>query len=204
MIAGIDEAGKGSVIGPLIVCGFACEEDKIPLLREMGVRDSKKIQKKKRELIAKDLMRRFDYRILAISAKEINTRMETETINEILRDCCLKLIKEIDAKIFYVDSFDVKPERLSKWLEERTSKKVFAVHKGEQYEVVAAASIIAKYERDRLIEKLKEEFGDFGSGYPSDKKTVEWLKENLNAEIVRRKWKTLLKVNQKRLSDYAL
>jgi len=204
MIAGIDEAGKGSVIGPLIVCGFACEEDEIPLLREMGVRDSKKIQKKKRELIAKELMRRFDYRILVISAKEINRRMETETINEILRDSCLKLIKEINAQIFYVDSFDVKPERLGKWLEERTSKKVFAVHKGERYEVVAAASIIAKYERDRLIEKLKEEFGDFGSGYPSDKRTIEWLRENLNAEIVRRKWKTLLKVNQKRLSDYAL
>ena len=204
MIAGIDEAGKGSVIGPLVVCGFACEENEIPLLRELGVRDSKKIQKKKREHIAKELMKRFDYKILVISAREINRKMETETINEILRDCCLKLIEEINAQIFYVDSFDVKPERLSKWLEERTSKKVFAIHKGERYEVVAAASIIAKYERDRLIEELKKEFGDFGSGYPADRKTVEWLKENSNAEIVRRKWKTLLKVNQKRLSDYAL
>uniref|UniRef100_A0A7C3UI57 Ribonuclease HII n=1 Tax=Geoglobus ahangari TaxID=113653 RepID=A0A7C3UI57_9EURY len=204
MIAGIDEAGKGSVIGPMVVCVFACEENEITTLRELGVKDSKKIQKKKRELIAKELMKRFDYRILVISAKEINRRMETETINEILRDSCLRLIDEIDAQIFYIDSFDVNPERLSKWFKERTSKKVFAIHKGERYEVVAAASIIAKYERDRLIEELKKEFGDFGSGYPSDKKTVEWLKENSNAEIVRRKWKTLLKVNQKRLSDYAL
>ena len=204
MIAGIDEAGKGCVIGPLVVCGFACEESEIPLLREIGVKDSKKIRKKRREDIAKELMERFNYKTIVIDAKEINRRMETETINEILRDCCLRLVRDIDAEIFYVDSFDVNPNRLSKWLEERTSKKVFAVHKGERYEVVAAASIIAKYERDRIIERLKEEFGDFGSGYPADKKTVEWLKRNPHSEIVRRKWKTLSKIRQKRLSDYAV
>ncbi len=130
--------------------------------------------------------------------------MENETINDILRDCCLKLIKSLNADLTYVDSFDVKAERLKAELENKSSKRVVAMHKGERIEVVAAASIIAKYYRDKIIDELKSKFGDFGSGYPSDRKTIEWLKRDLNYElnIVRKKWKTLKRLNQKTLSDF--
>ncbi len=204
IVAGIDEAGKGSVIGPLVVCGFRCKDDEVDLIREIGVRDSKKIQREKREKIAKILMDTFDYEIIILSAEEINERMENETINDILRDCCLKLIKNLNADLTYVDSFDVKAERLKAELENKSSKRVVAMHKGERIEVVAAASIIAKYYRDKLIDELKSKFGDFGSGYPSDRKTIEWLKRDLNYElnIVRKKWKTLKRLNQKTLSDF--
>ncbi len=206
MLAGIDEAGKGSVIGPLVVCGLKCKEEEVEKLRELGVRDSKKLQRKKRDAIAKSLIKLFEYELFVLNADELNRRMERETINEILKECYSEIIKKLNADVIYVDSFDVKPERLGRELEKITSKRVIAMHRGERKEIVAAASIIAKHWRDRIIKGLKKEYGDFGSGYPSDKKTVQWLRENLNKienlDIVRKKWKTLKRINQKTLSDF--
>ncbi|HIH37013.1 MAG TPA: ribonuclease HII, partial [Methanocellales archaeon] len=51
-IAGVDEAGKGPVIGSMIVAGVMVQEDMLPVLEGMGVRDSKAISPKKREFLA--------------------------------------------------------------------------------------------------------------------------------------------------------
>lgn len=196
MKAGIDEAGKGCVIGPLIVAGVACDcED---FLRDLGVRDSKKLSHKRREELAVKIREVAKVEIIKISAERLNELMEVKNLNEILRDAYAEIIMKINPSFVYVDSSDVKPERLSNYLKTLTGVEVLAEHKAdEKYPLVSSASIIAKVEREKEIKKLKEEFGDFGSGYSSDLKTLSFLKNQKSLPpCVRKKWKTLKKLGQ--------
>jgi len=205
-IAGIDEAGKGPVIGPLVVCGVACDEKLLRKLPELGVRDSKKLTPRKRKEIAEKLKRILDWEVEIIQPTDLDRMMEEETINEILKETCAKIISKLNPDVVFIDSFDVKPERLAKDLEGMAGCKVVAKHRGESEPIVAAASIIAKHTRDEIIEGLKGKYGDFGSGYASDERTRKWLEENLKRgdlpEIVRKKWKTVDRMKQKRLMDF--
>ena len=200
-IAGIDEAGKGPVIGPLVVCGVLCEEKEVEALKKLGVKDSKKLSPERRREIAEKLKRLVKYEVIVISPQELNSKMERMTLNEILKDVCAKIISKLNPDIVFVDSFDVKPERLENELKQLTGKEVIAMHEGEREVIVAAASIIAKCLRDEMIEELKRKYGDFGSGYASDEKTRRWLEDQIKKgeipEIVRKKWKTVEKIRQK-------
>ncbi len=205
-IAGIDEAGKGPVIGPLVVCGVACDEKLLKKLPELGVRDSKKLTPKKRKDIAEKLKKILDWEVVVIQPADLDRMMEEKTINEILKETCVKIISKLNPDVVFIDSFDVKPERLAKDLEGMAGCKIIAKHRGESEPIVAAASIIAKHTRDEIIEGLKGKYGDFGSGYASDERTRKWLEENLKKgdlpEIVRKKWKTVDRMKQKKLIDF--
>ena len=77
----------------------------------------------------------------------------------------------------------------------------------EKYPIVSAASIVAKHERDRLIEELKSKLGDFGSGYPSDSKTRRFLMELMRSRgidnpYIRSSWRTLAKIAQRKLDEF--
>ncbi|WP_290901817.1 ribonuclease HII [Ferroglobus sp.] len=200
-IAGIDEAGKGPVIGPLVVCGVLCEEKEVEALKKLGVKDSKKLSPERRREIAEKLKRLVKYEVIVISPQELNSKMERMTLNEILKEVCAKIISKLNPDVVFVDSFDVKPERLEDELKQLTGKEVIAMHEGEREVIVAAASIIAKCLRDEMIEELKRKYGDFGSGYASDEKTRRWLEDQIKKgeipEIVRKKWKTVEKIRQK-------
>ena len=200
-IAGIDEAGKGPVIGPLVVCGVLCEEKEVEALKKLGVKDSKKLSPERRREIAEKLKRLVKYEVIVISPQELNSKMERMTLNEILKEVCAKIISKLNPDVVFVDSFDVKPERLENELKQLTGKEVIAMHEGEREVIVAAASIIAKCLRDEMIEELKRKYGDFGSGYASDEKTRRWLEDQIKKgeipEIVRKKWKTVEKIRQK-------
>lgn len=207
-IAGIDEAGKGPVIGPLVVGIFCCDRGELRELKKIGVKDSKKLSVKKREELAEKIKRVGEAKILKIQADELDELMGNKTINEILKDCYAKLIRKVDADLYILDSPDVIPERIAKELESLTNKKINAYHKAdENHEVVAAASIIAKVERDREIEKIKKIIGDFGSGYASDNKTINFLKEYLKVHgklpiHARKRWKTSFNLMQKNLDEF--
>ena len=201
MKAGIDEAGKGCVIGPLVVAGIACDCD---LLSELGVKDSKKLQQKKREEIAEKLYEIGVIRVVKIDAEKLDELMGHKTINEILKDCYAEIIRHLKPELAYVDSPDVRPDRLSKELEEMTGVKVVAEHKAdEKYLIVAAASILAKVEREKEVERLKERFGDFGSGYASDPRTREYLRQLIMwgklPSCVGKRWKTISNLRQQTL-----
>lgn len=199
-IAGVDEAGKGPVIGPLVVCGVACDETLLKKLSELGVKDSKKLTPKRRREIAEKLKEFVDWEVIVIQPAELDRMMEEKTINEILKETCAKIISKLNPDVAFVDSFDVKPERLAKELEGMAGCRVVAKHCGEEEPVVAAASIIAKCLRDEMVEKLKEKHGDFGSGYASDERTRRWLEERMRRgevpDIVRKRWKTVEKMRQ--------
>ena len=192
---GLDEAGRGPVIGPLVVAMLCATND---AMREIGARDSKTLSPASRERIFQHIRgsaSRYSYKIIGV--QEINRKMETITLNQIEEEAYVSLIAQSGcAGTHYVDSFDVNEHRLTARLSSLTGKNVLCRHKADTlFPVVSAASIIAKVVRDSEIEKLKRVYGDFGSGYPSDPRTVAFLERSISSntdltDIVRVHWET--------------
>ncbi|MCS7144542.1 MAG: ribonuclease HII [Archaeoglobaceae archaeon] len=204
MKAGIDEAGKGCVIGPLVIAGVAC--DKEDYLRSIGVKDSKKLSQKKREELAEKIRKVSKVEVIKIPAEKLDEMMESKTINEVLKESYAEIIKKLKPEVAFVDSPDVKPERLASQLKEMTGIEIVAEHKADdKYPLVSSASIIAKVEREKEIEMLKQSCGDFGSGYASDPRTIAYLKNLKEIPFfVRKKWRTIEKLSQRSLTDFKL
>jgi ribonuclease HII len=120
-------------------------------------------------------------------------------LNEIEKIAVNRIISDSNPSICFIDSMDVKPERLASELETITPDvKVVAEHKADdRYPIVSAASIVAKVERDRAIQDIKKEYKDIGSGYPSDPKTIKFLKTIPPGELpdfIRRSWATVKRI----------
>ena len=207
-VLGIDEAGRGPVIGPLIVAGVVIPDEKVQILERMGIKDSKKLSPTRRKVLARKLKNMFEYETVEITARDIdNLRAREVNLNEIEKIAMLKIIAKLDTDCIIIDSVDVKPKRLEKEIKSIVGDvKVVSEHKADdKYIQVAAASIIAKNERDMVIEQLKKEYrkiGEVGSGYPSDPKTKKFL-ENFTydemPEIVRKSWKTVQNYKDKEM-----
>lgn len=190
---GIDEAGRGPVIGPMIIA-MVCADDR--RLERLGVRDSKTLSPATRERLYDKIMEASEkVAIESVSPAEINAAMKTTTLNEIEYQHYLKLIVKTTGNV-YLDCFDVLTGRAEERFLVETGRKVKCEHKADQkYPAVSAASIIAKVTRDREIEKLKEKYGETGSGYPSDPLTISFLRKALAekvdiSDIVRTAWST--------------
>ena len=188
--AGLDEAGRGSLLGNLVVAIVVCNEEQETFLKKSGVKDSKRISPQKREKLY-ELIRSTCLYInsISISSREIdNLREGGKTLNQIELDAFLGLcsgyedIKKCD---IYVDSVDVKCERFGKHFTLLTDHEVFSKHKADSlYICVSAASIVAKVLRDRNMQEIRSEMAkiaqnefDVGSGYPSDTKTKKFVKK---------------------------
>lgn len=211
MICGIDEAGRGPVIGPMVVAGVQVEDEDI--LKGLRIRDSKKCTPRRRERLAKIIKERAkDVHIVILSAEEIDKLRESKTMNEIEIDVFYKVMAALKSHTYYVDSADVDERRFANRLKEKLEfdAKIISRHKAEEeFVVVAAASIIAKTTRDRCIREIERELRKkldipVGSGYPSDPITRKFLEEWIKRfgklpPHVRRSWKTIQKLSQTRL-----
>lgn len=205
IIAGIDEAGRGPVLGPLVIALYSCQSENESKINALCKKDSKQLSAKQREEIFEQIKKLGKINFVELSAETLNKLMEKETLNEIEAMYIAKLIKalsgEVSVKIDLPDRYSwVFAKRMARY----GIKKYEAEHKAdENHPIVAAASICAKVIRDRKIEEIKSEVGDFGSGYPSDAKTVSFLKnkENLKKaeKYIRKKWKTLENIKQTKL-----
>jgi ribonuclease HII len=213
IIAGVDEAGRGCVIGPLVIAAVSIKDSSIKKLKEIGVRDSKLLTKKRREEIYEEILQNCEeIKIVKIPPKIINKTMEDKiSLNKLELKYFIKLIKTLEkVNVVYIDCPDVKEERLEKEVSKRIDKKikVVSMHKADaRIPIVSAASIVAKVVRDKEIEKIKRKLKyDFGSGYPSDKKTREFLRKMmLLPEVkkhIRTKWKTLEKLKQRKITEF--
>ena len=198
-IAGIDEAGKGPVIGPMCVAGVLVEEDNLHLIEELGLKDSKKLTPRKREFFDVKIKERADgWFVLEVSAHQIDELRTVMTMNEIMVRCYARVLENLRPEYAFLDAADVNEERFGRNVQNgcEYQVRVTARHKADEtYRIVAAASIIAKVHRDRAVDLLRREVGDFGSGYPSDPKTIrflqEWFREHRSfPECVRHSWKT--------------
>ncbi|MEM3519964.1 MAG: ribonuclease HII [Candidatus Hadarchaeales archaeon] len=200
MIAGIDEAGRGPVIGPMVICGILLEENDLERLRLGGVRDSKLLTPKRRQALAdfiKTVARK--HLLLHVSPLEIDA---AENLNELEAMKFAEIINSLKPSAAFVDSTDPNPslfrERLLRYLKVRP-RLVVENFADRKYVQVAAASILAKVERDAQIERLRREHGDFGSGYPADPKTRDFLKRWIEEKgdlppFVRKSWETIKKL----------
>ncbi len=208
MSCGVDEAGRGPVIGPMVVAGVCASRD---ALISLGVKDSKKLSPKRREKLAKEIRKiASQIIVLVVEPEEIDSLRREMTLNDIEVELFARIISKMNDEVVYVDAADVDEERFAREiaLKVRKDVKIISKHKADSlYPEVSAASIIAKVERDRIIEELKKRMGDFGSGYPADSRTKEYLEEYFNEHgdlppNVRRSWKSAKRfLNRKRQSS---
>lgn len=202
LIAGVDEAGRGCIIGPLAVAGVMMKENELHLLNELGVKDSKLLTPNKRENLQKDIIRLAEkYMVVKVTPFEIDRVVESERklhkLNRLEAQTMAKIIDALKPDMAYVDAADVLEARFGNHIRDELSIKVTIVseHKADRtYPIVSAASIIAKVERDHAIALLSKEHGDFGSGYLTDPKTMiflrKWLKMHGDyPDFVRKSWK---------------
>lgn len=203
LVAGVDEAGRGCIIGPLVVAGISVREENIPFIRQLGVKDSKLLSPKRRESLFVEITRFADrYHIIKLLPNEIDSAVECKRklhkLNRLEAQTMAQIINNLKPDEVYVDAADVLEERFKQHIQENltVNARITSKHKADRlYPVVSAASIIAKVERDKEIEALKRIYGDFGSGYLADKKTLQFLKKWLQTHsdypsCVRQSWKT--------------
>ena len=212
MFCGIDEAGRGPVMGPMVVAAVFIDDE--GPLTDIGVKDSKKLSPETRERMFGEIIKVAGHRTVIISAEEIDSKRASRTMNEIEMQMFADSVKGMAVSRVYADCPDTNESSFSSILSAKLNGiKVIAKHKADDiYPVVSAASIVAKVIRDRCIEKIAKELGeDIGSGYPSDQVTIDfiakWIKENGNAPPhTRCSWETVKKMmtsaRNKKITDW--
>lgn len=213
LICGIDEAGRGSVIGPLVIAGISIKNSNIKKLEDIGVKDSKALTKNKRNFLFTQILDLSEFVcIYKIDCKTIDENVYQRKLNKLEGIIMSSIIKYLSADIAYVDSCDINIDRYTDYLKSKLTIKnnssVIAMHKADKINpVVSAASIIAKVIRDREIQILEEIFQNVGSGYPSDKKTMyfikNWIKEYKEfPNFVRKSWRPIREITYRQSKVY--
>jgi ribonuclease HII len=195
-ICGVDDAGRGSMLGPLVIAGVSLDKKNIRKLSALGVKDSKKLTAKKREELYKKIISLVDnYYVAKISPKSIDTSVAKHELNQLEAKYMAKVITKLDPDTSFVDSCDVNPKRFGKEISKLSNnKKIRSYHHADsRFVVVSAASILAKVTRDRVIIRLHKDH-DLGSGYPSDTRTINFVKKYYKKQktmpnFVRKSWK---------------
>ena len=211
LVAGVDEAGRGCVIGPLVIAGFLVKEENLPILAQLGVKDSKLLSPRKREALLIEIIRVAEKnQIIKLKPREIDSAVisgrKLHKLNRLEAQTMARIINALDPNEAYVDAADVLEDRFKHHIQEdlTVKAKIISRHKADKiFPVVSAASIIAKVERDREIAALKATFGDFGSGYLTDNKTMVFLKQWMQTHVeypdcVRESWKPAKQVKNQR------
>ena len=203
-ICGVDEAGRGSMLGPLVVAGITISKSKIKLLKKLGVRDSKKLSPAAREYLYKKIIETVDdYHVIRIPPRVIDKSVANHSLNHLEANYMAKLISKLSPSTAFVDSCDVNSKRFGKEISELTSNtKIRSYHHADsKFVTVSAASILAKVSRDRAIMRLGKNH-DIGSGYPSDPKTKMFVKKSLRKNrdmpFLRKSWKPVQILMKKR------
>ncbi|MDG6977858.1 MAG: ribonuclease HII [Nitrososphaerota archaeon] len=209
LLGGVDEAGRGCILGPLAVAGVSVEAERLGELAGLGVKDSKLLTAKQRESLYPEIARvcrrvevsRIPPRVIDLyvtRGKRHRKLNYLETIH------MARVVEALAVDEVFIDAPDANPRRFTEELEQMLTRRprIVAQHKADlNYAVVSAASIVAKVERDRDVAALREEHGDFGSGYPSDPDTIAfleaWMRSNAEQpEFARKSWKTWQRIDR--------
>ncbi|KAL3268701.1 hypothetical protein HHI36_007804 [Cryptolaemus montrouzieri] len=216
---GIDEAGRGPVLGPMVYGTAFCPINEAGLLATLNCADSKTLNEKTRDITFEDICKNSDkigWAVDVISPNTICNSMYSRSkysLNQVSMDAAIGLIKAaikagVNIEHIFVDT--VGPaEKYQKYLHSIFPKyKVTVAAKADStYPIVSAASICAKVVRDHALDawQFKEgnnsDFKAFGSGYPGDPVTKKFLAENCDMvfgfpQLVRFSWSTSEKILQ--------
>ncbi len=209
MICGVDEAGKGSVLGPMVVAAVGCQ--RVDDLADLPIRDSKALRPRQREALYDLLTRKFSIAIASIDAPGIDEARSRMSMNTCVAELHADVIRRLRPDCAYVDACDVNADRYGRTVAALLDFPcdVVAEHRADaRCIIVGAASIVAKVTRDRAIEELEERYGKIGSGYPSDPATVEFLRGYIRDHgtpppCARRTWKTVANLSQRTILDFS-
>jgi len=196
VICGVDEAGKGSVLGPMVIAAVGADTesdfDGIP------VRDSKLLSPARREYLFERITRRCRVATVIVPVDKIDSRGRGG-MNGCVARAHAAAILQISPQTAYVDACDVNAGRYAQMVLAHLDPpcSVVSEHRADEtYRIVSAASIVAKVVRDREIALLAEELGSIGSGYPSDPETIAFLSSYIEEHrrppsCARKSWKTV-------------
>lgn len=196
LVCGIDEAGRGPVIGPMVMAGVLVAEDKLQELREMGVKDSKLLTLRNMEsLYHKILELAQGHHIVIIQPSEIDAALNSHDLNLNWLEATksIDIIHKLQPSRVVIDSPSNNVKAYKSYVIERLKVPciVLVEHKADVNHVeCSAASVIAKVTREREITLLKKKFNvDFGSGYLTDPKTIAFLEYNYDKyDFFRKTW----------------
>ncbi|MDD1666645.1 MAG: ribonuclease HII [Methanomicrobiales archaeon] len=211
MICGVDEAGKGAVLGPLVVAAVACGSDEEA--GAVGARDSKTLTPGRREEIYAEITARFRIATRILGPERIDARPRL-SLNTCIARLHAEVVSELRPDLAILDACDVDAERYRRTVAGFLTGRcrLISEHEADRtHPVVGAASIVAKVLRDRAIADLAREHGEIGSGSPSDPATIAYLREYLKDRrtpppFARRSWATtralVTELEQTHLPDF--
>ncbi len=191
-------------MGPLVIAGVVVEEKNLKVLKAMGVKDSKLLTQQQRERLYPSILKMAeDHVVIKIPAREIDELRKVKNLNRIEADRMAEIIRVVKADKAYVDAPQVSTEKFRKELlalAKNHTEIIAENYADKKYVIVGAASIIAKVERDREIERIKREVEtDFGVGYSHDQRTISFLQSVLKKQkkfpdFVRKSWITAIDI----------
>tara|TARA_Y100000310_G_C20704331_1_gene833701 strand:- start:29437 stop:30105 length:669 start_codon:yes stop_codon:yes gene_type:complete len=219
IIAGIDEAGRGPVLGPLVMVALAVKEEDQKKLEWLGVKDSKLLTKIVREELferIREIVHDFRIEVIEPDAIDLSLTQENTNLNWLEAETSARMVSELNPDKIIVDCPSINIPSYTNYFASKLSQGVLSnaelivEHKADMnHIVVAAASVVAKVIRDRIIEGHKREIGiNFGSGYMSDPKTQDFLEQHHDKypHLFRKKWQSYKNAQEKKkqtsLEDY--
>ena len=206
LLIGIDDAGRGPVLGPMILAGVLIESNEEQIIKNWGAKDSKLLTPKQRGEIKEKIEAQFKHHLELSTSEEIDKSTNlnyleaiktAKIINELTKDLNENVKIIVDCPSTNIESWSNDVQKLIKKPE---IVSLSCEHKADfNHPVVSAASILAKEKREDEMYRLRLEFKkDFGSGYPADPKTKEFITENFENEkykhIIRFSWNTVKKL----------
>lgn len=217
LVLGIDEAGRGPVVGSMFIAGVLVSEENEKKLKELGVKDSKMLSEKQRERLRKHIERlASEIHFVEITASEIDQKRKYMSLNELEALKISELIETFKKKArrLIIDCPDPTGtkfmRRIDKYvsLEKLGLEEKIVEHKADvNYPSVSAASIIAKTERDRHVKELEKKFKIvLRTGYSHDPAAIAFLENHKGEfpEFVRKSWDTAKRIKNKKLQKKLL
>ncbi len=214
IIVGVDEAGRGPVLGPLVMVALAVREENQKKLEWLGVKDSKQLSSSVREELFErihELVHDFRIEMIEPDAIDLSLRDIGTNLNWLEAETCARMVSELDPDTIIVDCpspnipayTDFLKKRLSAGVREKA--QLIVEHKADVNHIVAsAASVVAKVIRDRAVDRIKNETGiDCGSGYMSDPKTQDFLEKyhDKYPDLFRRGWQSYKNAVEKKKQE---
>ena len=211
IIVGLDEAGRGPVLGPLVMVALAVKEEDQKKLEWLGVKDSKLLSSQLREELFErihEIAHDFRVEVIEPDAIDLSLKDPGTNLNWLEGETSARLVSELDPDVIILDCpspniqayKDFVLTRLSEAV--RKKAKLIVEHKADvNHIIVAAASIIAKVIRDRSIDHIRAEIKtDCGSGYMSDQKTQEFLEKyhDTYPYLFRKGWQSFKNVEERK------
>jgi ribonuclease HII len=205
IVCGVDEAGRGPLMGPLVVAGIAVEKPE--WLADIGVKDSKKLTPRRREELAGKIRQFCKIEVVQIPAARIDAMRLEMTMNELEVRAFATVIERLRPLEAYLDAADTREDFFGSEVSKLVPfpVRIFSEHKADsKYPVVSGASIIAKTVRDAEMRKISEELGEnAGSGYPSDPVTMSfvrrWMARTGNPPPhTRQSWETVANLREEK------